>query len=988
MIQITNKRATGKKYWRSLDQYYQTPEFQKWIQEEFPASAAQMLDEPSRRNVLKVMAASFGLAGLTACRRPVEHILPNVRGVEDYVHGKPVAYNTGMGVGGSVIGLMVESNDGRPTKIEGNPDHPLSLGRAKPMHQASILDLYDPDRTPFHRTGNANVPPEQFAAYVRQELDPAKLGQGQGLRFLSGHINSPSLNAVRRHVLGRFPAAKWVEYEPVQSLHNYGPSIPRYAVEKADVIVALDCDFLGIDDYTIEPANKFAARRRVMNGTDTMSRLYAVESAFTITGANADHRLRVRSSDIGRFAGDLLNGLNAAANPLKVVGQGAPTADRFLGALAKDLAAHRGRSLVVAGPRQPAAVHAVVQQINQALGNVGQTVSYVRNPSEQTRPQLEALKELAGEMANGQVSTLVITAWNPVFAAPADLEFEANLKKVANTIYLADHFDETAALSKWVIPAAHYLEAWSDLVAHDGSALIQQPLIEPLHAGRTPAELAALISGYPQQRGYDIVRTYWTGVLGGEQQWRKALHDGFVPSTATGPGATAAGSSSAPATPAGSSGGQGGGSGIEVVFMPDYSVYDGRFANNAWLQELPDPITKLTWDNAALVSPATAKQLGVEQGDMISIERNGRKLEIPVFIQPGQADNSVTVPLGYGRRTSGRVAEGTGFNAYAVRFSDTYGFGTGYNVSKTGGKYTLAQTQEHHSMTEPITGNTRPLVREATLEHFRKEPNFAEEMVEVPPLRSIYGDYDYSRGQQWGMAIDLNACIGCGACTVACQAENNIPSVGKEQVLFGREMHWIRVDRYYTGDEDDPEAVHQPVPCMQCETAPCENVCPVAATVHSPEGLNDMAYNRCVGTRYCSNNCPYKVRRFNFLNFHEDVHEVEKMVYNPDVTVRMRGIMEKCTYCVQRIQERKIEAKSQGRRNTWLNDGEVQTACQQTCPADAIIFGNVNDPASKVYEMKSSERNYALLAEINTKPRTTYLAKLRNPNPELEVQHG
>jgi molybdopterin-containing oxidoreductase family iron-sulfur binding subunit len=982
MIQIANKRPTGRKYWRSLDQYYQTPEFQKWIAEEFPASAAQMLDEPSRRNVLKIMAASFGLAGLTACRRPVEHILPNARGVEDYIHGNAVHYNTVMSVGGGVVGLMAESNDGRPTKIEGNPEHPLSLGRAKAIHQASVLDLYDPDRTPGLRAGDRDADWGEFTGYVSQQFDPAKVGQGQKIRFLTGHINSPSLNAIRTHLLSRFPAAKWVEYEPVQSLHNFAPSLPRYTVEKADVIVALDCDFLGIDDYTIEPAKKFAARRRVMSESDTMNRLYAVESAFTITGANAEHRLRLRSSDIAKFTGDLLSAVNAAANPLKIVGQGGPAGEKFLSALVKDLVAHRGRSLVLAGPRQPASVHALVQQINQALGNVGQTVAYVRNPSPQTKPQLEALKELAGELASGQVDTLVITAWNPVFSAPADLEFEANVKKVAHSIYLANDFDETAAVSKWVIPAAHYLESWGDAVAHDGSAVIQQPLIDPLHGGKTVAELIALVSGYKDQRAYDIVRNHWTGSLGGDKAWRKALHDGVVPKApassteATMAAATTTASAAQPEA------------GIEVVFMPDYSVYDGRYANNAWLQENPDPITKLTWDNAALVSPATARQLGVSTGEIISIERNGRKLEAPVLVQPGQADNSIALSLGYGRRKSGRVAEGAGVNAYSVRFSDTFAFGTGYKTSKTGGTYPLVQTQEHHTMTEPLTGNTRPMVREATLEHFRKEPGFAEEMVEHPPLRSIYGDYDYSRGQQWGMTIDLNACIGCGACTIACQAENNISTVGKRQVSFGREMHWIRVDRYYTGDENDPHAVTQPVPCMQCETAPCENVCPVAATVHSPEGLNDMAYNRCVGTRYCSNNCPYKVRRFNFLNWHEGESEIHKAVYNPDVTVRMRGIMEKCTYCVQRIQEKKIDAKAQGRRHTWLNDAEVQTACQQTCPADAIVFGNVNDTGSKIYQTKNSERNYALLAEINTKPRTTYLAKLRNPNPELEVQHG
>jgi MoCo/4Fe-4S cofactor protein with predicted Tat translocation signal len=981
MIQITRKtKQTGKKYWRSLDQVYQTPEFQNWLHREFPESAAEMLDEPSRRNVLKLMGASFALAGLTACRRPVENILPNARGVEDYVHGKPVFYNTAMSLGGASLGLMVETNDGRPTKLEGNPDHPFSQGRAKGFHQAAILNLYDPDRLTAVRTGERNGTWEGFKEAVGKLK--ASLGTGAGLRVLSETVDSPSLAALRAHFLSRFPAARWVEYDPVLTSETALNAIPLYSFDKADVVVALDSDFLGLDSTTIRNARQFAAKRGQIDD-GTMNRLYVVESQMSVTGGASDHRLPVKSAEIGSIAGSILNALKAGSG-LTGLGTGNTQQDNFIRVLAKDLAAARGRSIVVAGPRQPAAVHALAHQINQLLGNIGSTVTYVA--TRRTRPQLSQIRELTGELASGSVNTLLILGWNPAFTAPADTEFAANLSKVQNSIYLAQDFDETAAVCKWVIPAAHFLESWGDLAAPDGTVSIQQPAIEPLYGGKTAAELVALISDYKDQRSYDIVKNFWVSTIaGGEKGWRKALHDGIVANTAVqsaGSDPDFAAFSSVPPASA---------SGYEVVFTPSWSMWDGRFANNPWMQEMPDPITTLTWDNAALVSVADAAKLGVNHGDVISIERNGKMIEAPVLIQPGQAEGSITLPVGYGRSRAGRVGQGVGVNSYSLRTADAFGFGSGFKISKTGATYPLAQTQEHQTMEEPkLVGFqqpvVRPIVREGTLEHFRKEPHFAQEMVEHPPLKSLYGDYDYSKGQQWGMAIDLNACTGCNACMVACQAENNIPVVGKQQVARGREMHWIRLDRYYTGPPENPQIANQPMMCVHCETAPCENVCPVAATVHSPEGLNDMVYNRCVGTRYCSNNCPYKVRRFNFLNWHEGTQEVQKMSYNPDVTVRMRGVMEKCTYCVQRIQEKKIELKTQGRR--WMKDGDVQTACQQTCPSDAIVFGNLNDTDSRVAKLKLSPRNYALLGEINTKPRGTFLAKLRNPNPELEAHHG
>lgn len=947
MIQITKKPSgTGKKYWGSLDQYYQTPEFQSWLNKEFPSQASEMLDEPSRRNILKLMGASFALGGLTACRRPVENILPYAKNVEGFIHGKPLYYNTVMSLGGQAMGLSVETNEGRPTKIEGNPQHPWSLGSTRGYHQASVLSLYDDSRHIGVRADGKEQNSETFDAYVRGLQ--GQLGSGAGLRFLSDHINSPSFAAVKRHALTRFPAAKWVEYSAVHTSATAQPSVPRIAFDKAAVVVALDSDFLGLDDTTVLAVKEFSRGRKITDDANpVMNRLYAVEPAFTVTGAAADHRYRLKASEIANFATSLLGAIQSQSSPLRVVGQGGSNADKALNAIAKDLLANRGRAVVVTGPRQSAAVHQLVHQINQALGAVGPIVTYMRSTSDQARPQIDAIRELAGEMAAGQVNTLVMLGWNPAFTAPADLQFAANLKKVANTIYLAQDNDETAALSKWVIAGAHYLESWGDAVAPDGTASIQQPTIAPLFYGRTPAELVALVSGYKDLKAYDIVRNHWTPLVGGDKGWRKALHDGLVrtgaPSTAAAattaaaaatttaaaaaptPTTAAAGTSTTPtfytSVPAPAPA-----SGFEVIFTPSWNVFDGRFINNGWLQEAPDPITKLTWDNAALLSPATAKKLGVAIGSVISIERGGHKLEAAVMLQPGQADDTIVLPVGYGRTKTGLVGEGTGFNAYAIRTTDSFGFGTGYNVTKTGGTYPLAQQQEYQYQEEPHLVEfqapaVRPILREGTLDQYKKEPHFATEMVEHPPLRSLYGDYDYSKGQQWAMAIDMNSCIGCNACMVACVAENNIGVVGKEQVARGRWMHWIRLDRYYSGPVEEPQMIASPVTCMQCETAPCENVCPVAATVHSPEGLNDMVYNRCVGTRYCSNNCPYKVRRFNFLNWHKDEHEVTKMVYNPEVTVRMRGVMEKCTYCVQRIQNAKIAAKAENRR--WLKDGEV-----------------------------------------------------------------
>ncbi len=991
LINIATK-SSGPKYWRSLNHLAETKEFNEWVHREFPANASEMMDGNSRRTVLKLMAASFGLAGLTACRRPVEHILPYAKGVEDMIPGHPYFYSTVMSLSGGVSGLLVESHDGRPTKIEGNADHPGSLGAATAMQQAAILGLYDPDRSATVLEGGKESDWTKFEAAVKS----LSLGDGNGLRFLSETVTSPSLSSMRADALKKFPKAKWIEYEAISNDNQraglsmaFGQPVEILpAFDKAKVILALDADFLGLDSPTVIPTKQFSKGRKFSSEEDLekANRLYAVESQFSLTGANADHRLRMRSGEVKQFAMDLASALGAVPG-LNVMQGASDKRAKFLAAVVKDLKAAGTGALVVVGARQPAIVHAIAAGINQSLGSVA--VSYVKPLGDKVDSGIDALKTLTTEMSSGQVQTLVILGGNPAYTAPADLQFAVALSKVANSIHLGIDDDETAAAAKWHVPEAHFLESWSDARTADGVVAIQQPLISPLFGGKTAAEMVALLIDAKDKKAYDIVKNYWQGQWSAkdkEATWRKALNDGIIasakPSEATKVSFDAKKLAGAIGAEAKASA-----TGIEVAFYPSSAAWDGRFANNGWMQEAPDPITKLTWGNAAMISPAMAKEQKLEDGDVISISKGSYKLEAAVMIQPGHADNAVSIALGYGRVRCGRVGKDVGYNANLIRTSDAYWFGDGFKIAPTGNKHKHATTQEHGT---PGDGNVnaehmndRPLYREASIEEYKKQPKVFEEMAEVPALHSVYPEIVYDKGNQWGMAIDLTSCTGCNACVVACQAENNIPVVGKEQVMHGREMHWIRMDRYYTGPEDDPQLVEQPVPCMQCENAPCENVCPVAATTHSPEGLNDMAYNRCVGTRYCLNNCPFKVRHFNFLNFHKHDSPEFSMAQNPDVTVRMRGVMEKCTYCVQRIQETKIKAKIEGRRP--IKDGEIVTACQQTCPADAIVFGNINDPESRVSKLKKQERNYALLAELDIKPRTTYLAKLRNPNPELSA---
>lgn len=984
--------TTGARYWRSLDELARSPEFERFLQGEFPQVRDEKSAGVSRRKFMSLMGASLAFAGLAGCRRPVERIIPYVTQPEEVTVGVPDVYATTMPFGLESFGLLVECHEGRPTKIEGNPAHPSTLGGSNSIIQASILGLYDPDRSKRVLQNPAERTWDGFVLFWRElRVNFAATG-GEGLVVLSPSFASPSLARLRQQVLSEFPNARWLGYDPISRDNSYqlrpgsnaadSRLIPTYDLSKASVILALDSDFLYTEPDSIRNSLAFADGRRVSSPADEMNRLYAVESSYTLTGANADHRLRIKSASVGHFALALLSELRSRGLNVKIpeieYNDRRYEDNEWLRAVASDLLAHRGRSLVIAGNNQPAWVHAVATAINDALGNIGSTVSFVE-PADAFLPRQSDLTDWIGDRAGaGSANTLVILGGNPVFDAPADLRFDEILKKFSHAIHISQHVDETSTLCEWHIPETHFLESWGDACTIDGAASLIQPMIEPLNGGHSVFELANLIATGRDERGYDIVRQTWQsrwGLLDFEKKWRDALRDGvikeaanvrleFVPDVSSLSLLIENGLQQHPS-----------GDGIEIAFRTSPSLYDGRFANNAWLQELPDPITKLAWDNAAVISPASAAKLGVENEDVIEIDSAGQRVELPIWIVPGTADDSIALTLGYGRTAAGSVGNNVGSNVYSLRRISGLGFASGVTVTKTGQKHELANTQDHGSM------EGRPIVLEATLDEFSRNPRFAKEMVEHPPLQSLWKDHEYDEGYQWGMTVDLNACIGCGACTTACQSENNIMVVGKDQVRRGREMHWIRVDRYFSGSADSPQIVHQPVACQHCETAPCEQVCPVAATVHDREGLNVMVYNRCIGTRYCSNNCPYKVRRFNFFNYISKMPETIKMAQNPDVTVRSRGVMEKCTYCVQRISASKMKAKQEHRT---VGGDEVVTACQQACPTKAIQFGNIRDAASRVTRLKASDRNYELLAELNVRPRTSYLAKIRNPNPALE----
>ncbi len=1009
----------GPQVWRSLESVAETDEFKNYLHREFPTNASEWLDPVGRRSFLKLMSASMALAGVTACTvQPTELIVPYVRQPEEQIPGKPLFFATAMSLGGVATGVLVESHEGRPTKIEGNPDHPSSQGATDLFAQGSVLTLYDPDRSQSISQLGEIRPWNAVIAAVRGGLSAQSGSKGAGLRILTETVNSPSLAAQIQQVLQLQPGAKWIQWEPVPrdnaragARAAFGEYLePVYDLSKADVILSLDADFLASEGAgNLRYARQFASRRRVEESADNLNRLYVVESNHSVTGGRADNRLPLKSSQVEAFARTVAQHAGVAG----VTGSAPAGSEAFADAVAKDLLAHRGRAVVMAGDSQPPAVHAIAHALNAAIGAAGVTVSYMPTPEVVPSEQHAALRELVTDIDAGRVQMLVIIGEsNPVLSAPADFKFAEAMSKVALRIHSGLFFDETATLSHWHVPGTHYLEAWSDARSFDGTVSIVQPLIQPLYGGKSAHEVLATLSDRPERNGYDVVREYWQGAKvpsapavpgaiaapttpaatppassatptmraaapaaaptateGFEKNWRKWLHDGFIAGTAFTPStATLAPDVATRITVSNAIGG------IEINFRRDETIYDGRFANNGWLQELPKPVTKLTWDNAALIAPSTAEANSLQTGDIVAINHDGRTLNVPVWITPGHAKDALTVSVGYGRTKAGRVGNGAGFNTYALRGSSTPFYGEA-TITKTGDTYDLVGTQDHWS----IEG--RNIIRSATLEEFKAKPTFVKEMEHLilDKRISLYADKEY-RGDQWGMAIDMNACTGCSACIIACVAENNIPVVGKAQVKRNREMHWLRIDRYFSGNLDTPDTYYQPMPCQQCENAPCEVVCPVSATVHSDEGLNDMVYNRCVGTRYCSNNCPWKVRRFNFLLYQDWTTPQFKLQRNPDVTVRSRGIMEKCTYCVQRINAARIQSRREDRA---IRDGEIVTACQAVCPTGAIVFGNINDPNSQVAKLKSSPRNYTTLEDLNTRPRTTYLAAVRNPNPAL-----
>lgn len=925
--------------------------------DEFPAGAAEWPDELSRRDFLRLAGASLALAGLGGCtKQPIEKIVPYVKQPEEIVPGKALIFASSAIFNGYAQGILVTSREGRPIKIEGNPDHPASRGATSIWGQADLLDLYDPDRAKAIRRGENVSTWDHFLQEIDLVLNSQQASGGAGLRILLEPLTSPTLVVQLQTMLQKFPSARIFTWNPIVPNDSW----MRYDLANARTIVALDSDFLFMHPAALRYARDFAFGRRLTKKTDipVLNRLYVAEPTPTITGSNADHRIAVAARDIAAIAEALAS---------QIEGRSQTTLSKhqdWIAAAAADLITAASAGLVIAGEGQSGGVQELVDQINRRIG--------VKTTPPSSHFSTEPLQSLVDEMNRGAVELLIIVGGNPVFDAPADLGFGEALPKVKMTVHHTLYANETSTNCHWLIPATHFLESWSDAQALDGPVSIVQPLIEPLYANFSVHQIVAALIERPVRSAYDIVRQTWQSqqLLLSENDWRRALSDGVFKINTETKAVTDAQHNRSPldqtktATPSTDE--------LEILFRSDPNILDGRYANNGWLQELPRPFTKLTWENAALISPALAAREEIDNGDVIELAFRGRKLNAPVWIQPGQAESSITLHLGYGRTQVGHIGRGAGFNAYALRTSDALWFGQGLTIRKTRERHSFATTQKHHAM------EGRDFLRSGTIAQFvTNQDAIARSKDDPGKNETLYdpGEFE-NHGYAWGMVVDLGSCIGCSSCTIACQAENNIPVVGKTQVMRGREMHWIRVDTYEVG----PRFEHQPVPCMHCEHAPCELVCPVGATVHDAEGLNLQIYNRCVGTRYCSNNCPYKVRRFNFLELNGALSSTEKLLKNPEVTVRSRGVMEKCTYCVQRINAARVKAELEYRQ---IHDGEVVPACAQVCPTEAIVFGNIHDPNSRVSQLKRSPLNYSMLAELNTRPRTTYLAKLRNPNPSL-----
>jgi MoCo/4Fe-4S cofactor protein with predicted Tat translocation signal len=1079
----------GKRYWRGVDELSDTPEFRDWLEREFPAGGGELKDDEwSRRGFLKLMGASMALAGvgLTSCRRPEAHLVPFSKSAEWTIPGKALYYATAMPRRTGAIPLIATTVDGRPIKMEGNPLHPSSGGATDVFAQASILDLYDPTRsrgflTKKKLTDKAAVADRAaFDSYIEKLRGQLQGDHGAGLAFLVEDVHSPTRERLRTELERTLPGMRWCVYEPASSdaplaatQTAFGANtqlIPR--LERADVVLALDSDFLDCGEGDVAGVRAFTSRRRINEAKESMNRLYVVENRFSLTGSMADHRLRCPASQIPAFTFALARkiadsttdaGLSAILATLPPSKGASTFDDQWITEAARDLVARSGTSLVLTGAHQPVVVQLLVYGINSALKNIGTTLT-IRDFARNSRTL--SLLQLAADIAAGRIKQLFIFGGDPVYnglrGVVQDAETKQSMdwadlqKKVPEVIRLGYHEDATSGLSHWHVPLAHYLESWGDALTADGGYLSVQPMIMPLFGALSEIELMNMLLGGPKIDGPELVQeTFRASGPPGDfpTAWSRFLHDGFAAHVTTHDRSATLSTAAAgtlgqklwatPPAPTPES--------PEIVFVRSYAIDDGRYSNNGWLQELPDPVTKLTWDNAALLSPNMAEHLGARTGDLLRIsikdalkdakgEQVMRELVIAALIAPGHADSSITIPLGYGRKMPGfnslpyaggaveespMMADQIGFNAYLLRTVSNPHFVVAdgkavesVTVEKIAGTYPLSVTQEHWS----IEG--RGLVREATLDRYREDHEFVKKLAgddELPPvLPSLYKHPAMNAVQQWGMTVDLNVCTGCSACVIACQAENNIPVVGKLQVSHGRAMHWMRIDRYFASEKnydqdrrewpEDPEMVHQPMMCQHCENAPCETVCPVNATVHSEDGLNVMAYNRCIGTRYCANNCPFKVRRFNFFDYTQrpvgkkkiagqfstfneylgpltskGAPDIVKLQKNPNVTVRMRGVMEKCTYCVQRIEESKIAAHVHAGASgqTRIPRDSFTSACAQACPNDAIVFGDISDPESRVSKMKAQDRNYRLLEYLNVNTRTSYLARIRNPNPKM-----
>ena len=997
VLEDTTNQEFG--YWKSLKDISSEDDYNRFLKQ----SEHNIDNGLSRRNFLSLIAASVALAGLEGCKKPVQKIIPYVEAEIGTIPGIPKYYASTLPFKNNALGVVIENHDERPVKVEGNEKHPTSLGKSNSFAQASTLEMYDPDRARGVKFKGNKVDWNEYLKFAKSIND----GNGKGLAVLMQESSSPTIKSIQEDFKKNLPNADWVVYESVNNENLYdGIELafskrlqPLYRLEKAQIIVSLGSDFLGVDDNNIYHTRKFAQNRNIVDENSTMNRLYVAESSISSTGSSADHRLNVPQHEMENLLAELAYelkqlGLRIEAKKVK------SSNNLWVKAAAKDLFDGRGESIIIGGSSLSKEFHQLIALINY---NLKAPIDYYPLNMSQVS-SVKNFDSLCKDMKDGKINNLIILGANPVYDSPVDFDFEESLKKVKNSVHLTNIIDETSKLCSWNIAMNHYFECWGDAMTYDGHVSIVQPQIMPLFDSKSIIQVLSPIVHSKEQSAYDTVKNVWKSniIKSGnfEREWDKVLHDGLYKKPILKKVKVRPASKISTAVLNNYSLDN---DKFEIVFCPSSSVYDGRYANNGWLQEIPKPITSLTWDNAALISMKVAKKLNIKNGQMLEISVGDNSINIPAFITPGQNQKSITLELGYGRKFNGRIGNEVGFNVYPLRSSDSPSFILNGSIKVLNETYPLASTQDHHGLEDDkyaapgfddlankeVQSRIPELVKQSTLDYYKDNPDWVQKKVEQhkPDKKrswadhSMYNpDWDYSKGPQWGMSIDLTSCTSCNACSIACQSENNIPVVGKQQVMNGREMHWIRIDNYFAGDPDNPEVSTQSVACVHCELAPCETVCPVAATTHSSDGVNQMTYNRCLGTRYCANNCPYKVRKFNFYNYTKDLPEVVQMAMNPDVSIRFRGVMEKCTYCYQRISSARITAENEGRE---IKDGDFQVACQQSCPADAIKFGDINDPNSEVSKAKRRNRDYALLAHLGTAPRTTYLAKIRNQNPML-----